>query len=74
MMHARGRTAAEACATPLSARCQAKRDRRFTARAGTKRRDSPYRSGRSRDWIWSKNPNAPAMMRETEEDWGRSAR
>jgi bifunctional non-homologous end joining protein LigD len=26
-----------------------------------KRRDSPYRSGRSRDWIKSKNPNAPAV-------------
>jgi hypothetical protein len=26
--------------------------------------------GRSRDWIKSKNPNAPAVKREAEEDWG----
>jgi bifunctional non-homologous end joining protein LigD len=37
----------------------------------SKRRDSAYRSGRSPDWIKSKNPNAPAVMREAEEDWGR---
>ena len=37
----------------------------------SKRRDSPYSSGRSRHWIKSKNPNAPAVEREAEEDWGR---
>ena len=37
----------------------------------SKRRNSPYRSGRSRDWIKSKNPDAPAVRREAEEDWGR---
>ena len=37
----------------------------------SKRRDSPYRSGRSPNWIKSKNPNAPAVRREAEEDWGR---
>jgi ATP-dependent DNA ligase len=37
----------------------------------SKRRDSSYRSGRSPDWIKSKNPNAPAVKREAEEDWGR---
>jgi ATP-dependent DNA ligase len=37
----------------------------------SKRRSSPYRSGRSPDWIKSKNPDAPAMRREAEEDWGR---
>jgi bifunctional non-homologous end joining protein LigD len=37
----------------------------------SKRKDSRYRSGRSPDWIKSKNPNAPAMKREAEEDWGR---
>jgi bifunctional non-homologous end joining protein LigD len=37
----------------------------------SKRLGSPYRSGRSRDWIKSKNPAAPAVKRETEEDWGR---
>jgi bifunctional non-homologous end joining protein LigD len=40
----------------------------------SKRRDSPYRSGHSRDWIKSKNPNAPAVKREAEEDWGKSRR
>jgi bifunctional non-homologous end joining protein LigD len=37
----------------------------------SKRLGSPYRSGRSRDWIKSKNPAAPAVKREAEEDWGR---
>jgi ATP-dependent DNA ligase len=37
----------------------------------SKRRDSPYSSGRSRHWIKSKNPNVPAVKREAEEDWGR---
>jgi bifunctional non-homologous end joining protein LigD len=29
----------------------------------SKRRDRPYRAGRSLDWIKVKNPNSPAMMR-----------
>jgi bifunctional non-homologous end joining protein LigD len=37
----------------------------------SKRLGSPYRSGRSRDWIKAKNPAAPAAKREAEEDWGR---
>jgi len=37
----------------------------------SKRLGSPYRSGRSRDWIKSKNANAPAAKREAEEDWAR---
>src|ERR1700719_21565 len=37
----------------------------------SKRKDSRYKSGRSPDWIKSKNPNAPAVRREAEEDWGR---
>jgi ATP-dependent DNA ligase len=37
----------------------------------SKRVGSPYRSGRSRDWLKMKNPNAPAVKREAEEDWGR---
>jgi ATP-dependent DNA ligase len=37
----------------------------------SKRLGSPYRSGRSRHWIKSKNPAAPAVKREAEEDWGR---
>jgi hypothetical protein len=32
---------------------------------------SPYRSGRSRHWVKSKNPAAPAVKREAEEDWTR---
>ena len=37
----------------------------------SKRKHSRYRSGRSREWVKSKNPNAPAVKREAEEDWGR---
>ena len=37
----------------------------------SKRKDSMYRSGRSRDWLKMKNPAAPAVKREAEEDWGR---
>jgi len=36
----------------------------------SKRKDSSYRSGRSRDWLKSKNPASAAVMREAEEDWG----
>jgi hypothetical protein len=32
---------------------------------------SPYRSGRSRQWVTIKNPAAPAVRREAEEDWRR---
>jgi bifunctional non-homologous end joining protein LigD len=37
----------------------------------SKRKDSRYVSGRSLYWIKSKNPNAPAVKREAEEDWGK---
>ena len=37
----------------------------------SKRKDSPYRSGRSPDWLKMKNPNAPAVKREAEEDWAK---
>ena len=36
----------------------------------SKRLGSPYRSGRSAHWVKVKNPNAPAVRREAEEDWG----
>jgi bifunctional non-homologous end joining protein LigD len=36
----------------------------------SKRLGSPYRSGRSRHWVKSKNPQHPAVRREAEEDWG----
>jgi ATP-dependent DNA ligase len=36
----------------------------------SKRRGSPYRSGRVDHWLKIKNPRAPAMTREWEEEWG----
>ena len=36
----------------------------------SKRKDSVYRSGRSPDWLKMKNPDAQAVKREAEEDWG----
>jgi ATP dependent DNA ligase domain len=36
----------------------------------SKRKDSPYRSGRSPDWLKSKNPACEAVRRKAEEDWG----
>jgi bifunctional non-homologous end joining protein LigD len=39
----------------------------------SKRLGSTYRSGRSRHWVKVKNPAAPAVRREAEEDWGRWA-
>jgi bifunctional non-homologous end joining protein LigD len=35
----------------------------------SKRLGSRYRSGRSPDWLKFKNPAAPAVKREAEEDW-----
>jgi hypothetical protein len=35
----------------------------------SKRLGSTYRSGRSQHWVKSKNPAAPAVKREAEEDW-----
>ena len=40
----------------------------------SKRKDSPYRSGRSPDWLKMKNPIAPAMKREEDEEWGKKKR
>jgi bifunctional non-homologous end joining protein LigD len=37
----------------------------------SKRLGSAYRSGRSPHWIKVKNPKAPTVRREAEEDWGR---
>jgi len=36
----------------------------------SKRLGSKYRSGRVGDWLKIKNPAAPAVRREAEEDWG----
>jgi bifunctional non-homologous end joining protein LigD len=37
----------------------------------SKRLGSAYRSGRSVHWVKVKNPKAPAVKREVEEDWRR---
>jgi len=37
----------------------------------SKRLGSRYRAGRTRDWLKFKNPAAPAVKREAEEDWGK---
>jgi hypothetical protein len=36
----------------------------------SKRLGSRYRSGRTPDWLKFKNPEAPAVKREAEEEWG----
>jgi bifunctional non-homologous end joining protein LigD len=36
----------------------------------SKRLGSRYRSGRSSGWLEFKNPEAPAVKREAEEEWG----
>ena len=38
----------------------------------SKRLGSIYRCGRSPNWVKVKNPKAPAVKREAEEDWGRN--
>jgi ATP-dependent DNA ligase len=40
----------------------------------SKRLGSSYRSGRSPHWVKIKNPKAPAVTREAEEDWGSKRR
>ena len=35
----------------------------------SKRRDLPYRSGRSKCWIKTKNPASPAMLRVQDGTW-----
>jgi ATP-dependent DNA ligase len=40
----------------------------------SKRLGSRYRSGRTSDWLKFKNPEAPAVIREAEEEWGRRGR
>jgi bifunctional non-homologous end joining protein LigD len=36
----------------------------------SKRKDSTHRSGRSPDWLKMRNPDAQAVKRKAEEDWG----
>jgi ATP-dependent DNA ligase len=40
----------------------------------SKRRSSPYRSGRLPHWLEAKNPENPAVRREALEDWSRKRR
>jgi bifunctional non-homologous end joining protein LigD len=40
----------------------------------SKRKGSTYRSGRSADWLKSKNPACEAVRRKAEEDWGHPGR
>ena len=37
----------------------------------SKRKDSPYRSGRAQDWLKMKSTDSQATKEEAEEDWGR---
>jgi ATP-dependent DNA ligase len=37
----------------------------------SKRLGSINRSGKCKDWLKFKNPDAPAVKRESEEDWGK---
>jgi hypothetical protein len=39
----------------------------------SKRLGSIYDRGRSPHWVKVKNPKAPAVTREAEEDWGRAS-
>jgi ATP-dependent DNA ligase len=56
--------------TTQTARSYSRTPARWFEGIVSKRRNSTYRSGRSPDWIKSKNPAAPAVKREAEEDWG----
>jgi bifunctional non-homologous end joining protein LigD len=40
----------------------------------SKRKGSPYRSGRSPDWLKMKHPACEAVTREAEEDWTQMSR
>jgi ATP-dependent DNA ligase len=40
----------------------------------SKRKDSAYRSGRSPDWLKMENPEASAVKREEDEEWGKKKR
>jgi bifunctional non-homologous end joining protein LigD len=37
----------------------------------SKRKSSPYSSGKSPHWLKSKNPASAAVTRELREEWGR---
>jgi bifunctional non-homologous end joining protein LigD len=56
---------------PGGMRCSAMPARWAWEEIVSKRLGSRYRSGRSPDWLKFKNPEAPAVKREAEEDWAR---
>jgi hypothetical protein len=45
--------------------------KKWAAGCALKRPGSRYRSGRSPDWLKFKNPEAAAVKRQAEADWGR---
>jgi hypothetical protein len=47
-----------------------RRVRRGWKASSPMRLGSRYVSGRTRDWLKMKNPEAPGVRREAEEDWG----
>jgi hypothetical protein len=55
--------------SPVLARSGGLGNVRFAPLVGAKRTSISV-VGRSRHWIKSKNPAAPAVKREAEEDWG----
>ena len=65
---ARARAALTATFPPLDPLPSLTCDRRL---AKSSARQIENRSGRSPDWLKFKNPDAPAVKREAEEDWGR---
>jgi hypothetical protein len=66
------RTTASPSMRPLAARVRSSISTRArsAARALCPSGSGPYRAGRSAHWLKIKNPAAPAVRRETEEDWG----
>jgi hypothetical protein len=55
---------------PLPKDCQARRGVGLEDIV-SKRKDSAYRCGRSRDWLKMRNPACAAVTREAEEDWAK---
>jgi ATP-dependent DNA ligase len=69
-------TSSTVCTCPITSKAEGPVVFRHACMLGvegivSKRKDSPYRSGRTADWIKVKNPASPPAKREFEEDWGR---
>ena len=70
--HGRNRTVAPAMLAHIEMRRLGKFGQCLAFRhASWRASDGPIRSGRSAHWVKVKNPNAPAVKREAEEDWGK---